>query len=75
MTAVAAGVIFLIRTPPPSKAPPVVDRVTIPVQPLEIKVVAVIIDDIGHNSSAARAFIDMDHPVALSILPERPFSR
>lgn len=51
------------------------DKVTIPVKPLDMKVVAVIIDDIGHSHPAARPFLEMDHPVALSILPERPFSR
>jgi len=55
--------------------PPVVDRITIPVQLLQMKVVAVIIDDVGHSRPAARPFIEMDHPVALSILPERTFSR
>jgi polysaccharide deacetylase 2 family uncharacterized protein YibQ len=39
-----------------------------------MKVVAVILDDIGHSRPAARPFLEMDHPVALSILPERPFS-
>ena len=55
--------------------PPAVDRVTIPVKPLKTTVVAVIIDDVGHNHRAARPFIEMDYPVALSILPDRPFSR
>lgn len=50
------------------------DRVTIPVSPLEMKAVAIIIDDVGHSHPAARPFIEMDHPVALSILPDRPFS-
>ncbi len=39
-----------------------------------MKVVAVIIDDLGHNLQAARPFIEMNHPVALSLLPDRPFS-
>jgi polysaccharide deacetylase 2 family uncharacterized protein YibQ len=39
-----------------------------------MKVVAVIIDDLGHSLQAARPFIEMSHPVALSLLPDRPFS-
>jgi len=72
---VAAGLVLYNRTPVKPHQPPVVDKVTIPVQPLKMKVVAVIIDDVGHNDQAARPFIEMDHPVALSILPERTFSR
>lgn len=71
----AAGIVLFSRTPPEPPGPPVVDEITIPVQPLEMKVVAVIIDDVGHSNPAARPFLEMDHPVALSILPERPFSR
>ncbi|MCK5351135.1 divergent polysaccharide deacetylase family protein [bacterium] len=72
---VAAGLILYNQIPVKPHKPPVVDRITIPVQPLKMKVVAVIIDDVGHSPTAARPFIEMDHPVALSILPERPFSR
>jgi polysaccharide deacetylase 2 family uncharacterized protein YibQ len=71
----AAGFILYKQIPVKPRKPPVVDRITIPVQPLEMKVVAVIIDDVGHSRPAARPFIEMDHPVALSILPERSFSR
>jgi polysaccharide deacetylase 2 family uncharacterized protein YibQ len=39
-----------------------------------MKVVAVIIDDLGHSQQAARPFLEMTHPVALSLLPGRPFS-
>ncbi len=75
VTMVAAGLILYNQIPVKPHKPPVVDRITIPVQPLKMKVVAVIIDDVGHSPTAARPFIEMDHPVALSILPERPFSR
>lgn len=71
----AAGIFLYSKVPVEPHQPPVVDKVTIPVQPLKMKVVAVIIDDVGHSYPAARPFIEMDHPVALSILPERPFSR
>jgi polysaccharide deacetylase 2 family uncharacterized protein YibQ len=40
-----------------------------------MKSVAVIIDDLGHNRQAALPFLEMSHPVALSFLPGRPFSR
>lgn len=72
---VAAGLVFYFQTPVKPRKPPVPDKITIPVQPLKIKAVAIIIDDVGHNHPAARPFIEMDHPVALSILPNRPFSR
>ena len=72
---VTAGVVLYNLIPVKPHLPPVVDKVTIPVQPLKMKVVAVIIDDVGHSKPAARPFIEMDHPVALSILPGRTFSR
>jgi polysaccharide deacetylase 2 family uncharacterized protein YibQ len=72
---ITAGLVLYNQIPVIPHEPPIVDKVTIPVQPLEMKVVAVIIDDVGHNEPAARPFIEMDHPVAISILPERAFSR
>jgi len=72
---IAAGLFLYNQIPVKPGKPTVVDRVTVPVQPLKMKMVAVIIDDVGHSHPAARPFIEMDHPVALSILPERPFSR
>jgi len=36
--------------------------------------VAIIIDDLGHSPAAARPFIEMPYPVALSFLPGRPYS-
>ena len=72
---VTAGVVLYNQISVKPRKPPVADKVTIPVQPLKMKVVAVIIDDVGHSEPAARPFIEMDHPVALSILPERTFSR
>jgi polysaccharide deacetylase 2 family uncharacterized protein YibQ len=72
---VAAGLALYKQIPVKPHKPPDIDRVTIPVQPLKMKMVAIIIDDVGHNYRAARPFIEMDHPVAISILPERPFSR
>jgi len=72
---ITTGLIVYNRIIVKTRKPPVVDKVTIPVQPLKMKVVAIIIDDVGHSQPAARPFIEMDHPVALSILPERPFSR
>ena len=71
---VTAGLVLYNLIPVKPHLPPVVDKVTIPVQPLKMKVVAVIIDDVGHSKPAARPFIEMDHPVALSILPGRTFS-
>ena len=47
---------------------------TIPAPALPGKVIAVIIDDMGHNFAAARPFIHMPHPVALSFLPGLPHS-
>ena len=75
MIVATAGLVLYNKITVKPYKPPVVDRVTIPVQPLKMKMVAVIIDDVGHSHPAARPFIEMDHPVALSILPERPFSR
>jgi polysaccharide deacetylase 2 family uncharacterized protein YibQ len=72
---VTAGLVLFNLIPVKPHLPPVVDKVTIPVQPLKMKVVAVIIDDVGHSKLAARPFIEMDYPVALSILPGRTFSR
>ena len=72
---VTAGLVLFNLIPVKPHLPPVVDKVTIPVQPLKMKVVAVIIDDVGHSKPAARPFIEMDYPVALSILPGRTFSR
>jgi polysaccharide deacetylase 2 family uncharacterized protein YibQ len=37
--------------------------------------VAIVVDDIGHDRAAARQFIDMDAPLTLSVLPHGPFSR
>jgi polysaccharide deacetylase 2 family uncharacterized protein YibQ len=37
--------------------------------------VAIIVDDIGHDRAAAQQFIDMDAPLTLSVLPHGPFSR
>ena len=71
---VTAGLVLYNLIPVKPHLPPVVDKVTIPVQPLKMKIVAVIIDDVGHSKPAARPFIEMDHPVALSILPGRTFS-
>lgn len=71
----AAGLLWFARTYVSPRKPPVVDRVTVPVKPLEMKAFAIIIDDVGHSQSAARPFIEMEHPVALSVLPQRPFSR
>jgi len=71
---VTAGLVLYNLIPVKPHLPPVVDKITIPVQPLKMKVVAVIIDDVGHSKPAARPFIEMDHPVALSILPGRTFS-
>ncbi len=71
----AAGFVLYKQLTVKPRKPPVVDRVTVPVQPLKMKVVAIIIDDVGHSKPAARPFIEMDHPVALSFLPGRPFSR
>jgi polysaccharide deacetylase 2 family uncharacterized protein YibQ len=71
---VMAGLVLYSLIPVKPHKPPVVDRITIPVEPLKMKVLAVIIDDVGHNHSAARPFIEMDFPVALSVLPGRPFS-
>jgi polysaccharide deacetylase 2 family uncharacterized protein YibQ len=39
---------------------------------LEMGIVAVIIDDVGHNRRAAMPFIEMEQPVALSVMPGRP---
>lgn len=55
---------------PPTKAPPELP----PGLAGEMKVVAIIIDDLGHSPQAARPFLEMAHPVALSVLPGRPFS-
>ena len=75
MAVAAAWFVLYIWMRPEPPGPPIADKVTIPVKPLDMKVVAVIIDDVGHSHPAARPFLEMDHPVALSILPERPFSR
>jgi polysaccharide deacetylase 2 family uncharacterized protein YibQ len=50
------------------------EEVSVFAPPLPDKLVAVIIDDLGHNRQAARPFIEMPYPVALSFLPGRPFS-
>jgi len=49
--------------------------VTLPTPALPGKVIAVIIDDFGHNTRAAKPFIEMPLPVALSFLPGLPHSR
>jgi len=72
---IAAGLFLYGHMGQKPHKPPVTDRVTIPVKPLQMKVLAVIIDDIGHNHPAAYPFINMDLPVALAFLPGRPFSR
>jgi polysaccharide deacetylase 2 family uncharacterized protein YibQ len=40
-----------------------------------LPLVALIVDDIGHDRAAARPFIDMEAPLTLSVLPHGPFSR
>ncbi len=75
MIVITAGLILFNQIVDEPRKPPVVDKVTIPFQPLKMKVVAIIIDDGGHSHQAARTFIEMDHPVAISVLPGRPFSR
>lgn len=72
---VVAGLVLYLQTPVKPPKLPIPEKITIPVQPLKIKAVAIIIDDVGHNHPAAKPFIEMDHPVALSILPNRPFSK
>lgn len=74
MVTIAAGLVWFGKIHVRPRKIPVVDRVTIPVRPLRMKAVAIIIDDVGHSHPAAKPFIEMDHPVALSILPGRPFS-
>jgi polysaccharide deacetylase 2 family uncharacterized protein YibQ len=37
--------------------------------------VAIIVDDIGHDRAVAQQFLDMDAPLTLSVLPHGPFSR
>ncbi len=37
--------------------------------------VAIIVDDIGHDRAVAQQFIDIDAPLTLSVLPNGPFSR
>jgi polysaccharide deacetylase 2 family uncharacterized protein YibQ len=79
---IAAAGLFFYHGLPARKPPPVPKEVSVPVPPhvlppeltRDMKVVAVIIDDLGHNLQAARPFIEMNHPVALSLLPDRPFS-
>jgi polysaccharide deacetylase 2 family uncharacterized protein YibQ len=56
----------------PEPAPVSPPSISLPVPPVEKKVIAVIIDDMGHSPSAARLFIDLDYPLALSFLPNRP---
>lgn len=73
----AAGVSLLLylRTPPapvPMRPPP---PVTVPAPRPEVRVISVIIDDIGHNEAAAAPFLEMDLPLALAFLPLRPHSR
>jgi polysaccharide deacetylase 2 family uncharacterized protein YibQ len=72
--AAAAGLIFYLLIPADKPLPPVPEGVSVPAPPLPDKLVAVIIDDLGHNRRAARPFIETPYPVALSILPGRPFS-
>jgi polysaccharide deacetylase 2 family uncharacterized protein YibQ len=48
--------------------------VSVPAPIFPGKVVAVIIDDLGHNRAAAKPFIEMPYPVALSFLPGRPLT-
>jgi len=72
---ITAGLVLYSQVAFKPRRPPVVDKVTIPVKPLKMKVLAVIIDDMGHNHPAANPFIEMDLPVALSFLPDRPFTR
>jgi len=55
--------------------PPAIDTVTVPIPAGEKRVFAIIIDDLGHSPGAAKPFLDMVEPVALSVLPGRPFSR
>lgn len=38
-------------------------------------VMAIVLDDAGYNFKLARAFVDYDPRLALSILPKRPYSR
>ncbi len=71
--AVTAWIWWSSRPVPPPPLPPP-ERVTVPAPPLTMKAVAVIIDDVGHNYAAAMPFIEMRHPVALSVLPDLPFS-
>jgi len=72
---ITAGLVLYSHVGFKPHRPPVVDKITIPVTPLKMKVLAVIIDDMGHNHPAANPFIEMDLPVALSFLPGRPYTR
>jgi polysaccharide deacetylase 2 family uncharacterized protein YibQ len=69
-----AGLILYLLLPAEKPLPPVPEEVSVPAPPLPDKLVAVIIDDLGHNRRAASPFMEMPYPVALSILPGRPFS-
>ncbi|MDT8395950.1 MAG: divergent polysaccharide deacetylase family protein [bacterium] len=80
---IAAAGLAVYLGPPGRKPAPVPKKVSVPMpppdipmdMPRDVKVVAVIIDDLGHNPQAARPFLEMSYPVALSLLPDRPFSK
>lgn len=73
MAALAAVAIRYNRTSfVPARPPEPTTTISIPVPELELGIVAIIIDDIGHNKMAAKPFLEMENPVALSILPGRP---
>jgi len=52
----------------PVRVPPAA-RVPSPHAPLSGPLVAIVIDDLGHNASLARRVIDLPHPVTLAFLP------
>ena len=61
------------RVPPiPEPQPPGFPEVFAPIPSVETKAIAIIIDDLGHSRPAAEPFLDMEYPLALSFLPNRP---
>ncbi len=58
--------------PPVEQILPVPEKVSVPAPSFPGNAVAVIIDDLGHSRAAARPFLEMPYPVALSFLPGRP---
>jgi len=73
LTVIAATGFFLyLMRPAVKQILPVSEEVSVPVPSLPEHAVAIIIDDLGHSRAAARPFLEMPYPVALSFLPGRP---